>query len=102
MANRRFEVHEYRNVLVRMRLGDSDCEIAKARLMGRRKAAVFRHVAAEQGWLDTGHPLPEDDEAIGERPVFPVKFGATTINALAMLRETGEISFIGAIGFAKG
>ncbi len=60
MTNRRFEMHEYRNVLVRMRLGDSDREIAKAKLMGRRKAAELRRVATEQGWLDTDHALPED------------------------------------------
>jgi hypothetical protein len=28
MANRRFEMHEYREVIYRMRLGESDCSIA--------------------------------------------------------------------------
>ena len=40
----RFEMHEYPNVLVRMRAGDSDREITKAELMGRRKAAELRRV----------------------------------------------------------
>jgi hypothetical protein len=34
--NRRFEVFEYRQVLARMRQGDSDRDIARAGLMGRR------------------------------------------------------------------
>lgn len=60
MANRRFEMHEYRNVLVRMRLGDSDRTIASAGLMGRRKAAQLRALALEQGWLELTQPLPDD------------------------------------------
>lgn len=31
-------MYEYRHVLVRMRAGDSDHELARAGLMGRRKA----------------------------------------------------------------
>jgi transposase len=52
---------EYRQVLVRMRQGDSDRQIAKGRLMGRPKAAALRRVAAENGWLDPEQPLPEDE-----------------------------------------
>ncbi|MEW8075346.1 MAG: IS21 family transposase, partial [Candidatus Sedimenticola endophacoides] len=51
---------EYRNVLVRMRSGDSDRAIAKAKLMGRRKAGELRQRAMEQGWLDNDRPLPDD------------------------------------------
>lgn len=35
MANQSFELFEYRQLLVRMRQGDSDRDIACARLMGR-------------------------------------------------------------------
>ena len=59
MANRRFEMHQYRQVLVRMRLGESDRQIAKAGLMGRTKAAAFRRTAASQGWLSAEHPVPD-------------------------------------------
>jgi transposase len=59
MANRRFEMFEYRQVIYRMRLGESDRAIAKAGLMGRKKAAELRVVAQAQGWLGDG-PLPED------------------------------------------
>jgi transposase len=54
-------MYEYRQVLVRMRQGDSDREIAKGRLMGRHKAAQLRRVAGEHGWLDGQRPLPEDE-----------------------------------------
>ena len=36
---------QYRQVLVRMRRGDSDRDIARSRLMGRRKVAGFRALA---------------------------------------------------------
>ena len=60
MARRRFEMHHYRQALLRMRQGDSDRDIAAARVMGRPKAAQWRHIAREQGWLDPALPLPDD------------------------------------------
>ena len=59
MSNRRFEMYQYRQAICRMRLGETDRRIAKAGLMGRRKAAELREVAQEQGWL-RDRPLPED------------------------------------------
>jgi transposase len=59
MSNRRFEMYEYRQVIFRMRQGDSDRAIAKAGLMGRRKAAEVRKTAQRAGWLNEG-PLPDD------------------------------------------
>ena len=53
-------MHHYRQVLVRLRQGDTDREIARARLMGRPKAAAFRALAAGRGWLDRATPLPDD------------------------------------------
>lgn len=44
-------MHHYRQALLRMRQGDSDRDIAKGRLMGRRSAAALRNLAAAQGWL---------------------------------------------------
>lgn len=44
MSNRRFEMYEYRQVIYRMRLGESDRAIAKAGLTGRRKAAELRQL----------------------------------------------------------
>ncbi len=51
---------EFRHILVRMRLGDSDRALAKAGLIGRPKAKALRTVALERGWLDPAHPLPDD------------------------------------------
>ena len=62
MTFRRFEMHHYRHVLSRMRLGETDRAIARAGLMGRRKIARFRQSALKQGWLDPALPLPEDAE----------------------------------------
>jgi len=61
MARRRFEMHHYRQALLRMRQGDSDRDIAAARVMGRPKAAQWRRIAEQQGWLDTTQPLPGDE-----------------------------------------
>lgn len=74
MSRRRFEVFEYRQVLARMRQGDSDRDIAGARLMGRGKLKTLRRVAHEQGWLDPGRPLPDDAELaaiFGRNPKLP-------------------------------
>ncbi len=57
-------MYQYRQVLVRMRLGDSNREIASSRLMGRKKASALRSLAEEEGWLEG--PLP-DDETLAER-----------------------------------
>jgi hypothetical protein len=49
MSNRRFEMYEYRQVIHRMRMGESDRAIAKSGLMGRIKCARLRRMAAERG-----------------------------------------------------
>ncbi len=60
MANRRFEMFHYRQVIAHMRSRQSDRKVAKAGLMGRAKASELRRIATEQGWLDPGRPLPDD------------------------------------------
>lgn len=52
---------QYRQVLVRLRAGDSERLIARSGLMGRDKAAAFRSLAARCGWLDAEQPLPTDE-----------------------------------------
>lgn len=54
---------QYRQVLVRLRAGDTVREIARSGLMGRDKLGALRAVAEQQGWLDAGADVP-DDEAI--------------------------------------
>jgi transposase len=60
MSKRRFEMFHYRQVLVRMRQGDSDRDIARSKTMGRKKLAQIRCVAAARGWLAPEAPLPDD------------------------------------------
>jgi len=45
MANRRIEMYEYRQVIHRMRQGQSDRAIAKSKVMGRLKCASVRSIA---------------------------------------------------------
>ncbi|MFC1665773.1 IS21 family transposase, partial [Pseudomonadota bacterium] len=51
---------EFRQILVRMRQGDSDRALAKAGLIGRPKAKSLRTVAMAHGWLDPAIALPDD------------------------------------------
>jgi len=53
-------MYQYRQVLVRMRQGDSDREIARLKTMGRKKIAQVRELASKYGWLATEAALPED------------------------------------------
>ncbi|WP_428776526.1 IS21 family transposase [Vibrio sp.] len=53
---------EYRQIIVRMRQGDSDRALAKAGLIGRPKAKELRQIAQQRGWLDTDQALPADED----------------------------------------
>lgn len=61
MANRRFEMHQYRQVLFRMSKGESDRRIANSGLMGRKKCAHVREFAQRNGWLQNAGLIPQDD-----------------------------------------
>lgn len=78
-------MHHYRQALLRMRQGDSDRDIAAARVMGRPKAAQWRSLASARGWLDTAQPLP-DDEAIAAALGCPRK-ASSTISTLEPHRD---------------
>lgn len=56
-------MYEYRQVIHRMRMGESDRAIARSKLMGRLKCAQVRAAAEENGWLKDA-PLPEDHALI--------------------------------------
>jgi len=53
-------MYQYRNILVRMRQGDSDRDIARSKTMGRKKIAQVREAAGKRGWLAPEFPLPDD------------------------------------------
>jgi len=57
---RKFEMYQYRQVLVRMRQGDSDRDIDRSKIMGRKKLAAVREIATERGWLSPDNALPDD------------------------------------------
>jgi hypothetical protein len=76
---------QYRQVLARMRQGDSDRDIARARLMGRRKAAQLRLAAIEHEWLDPRRPLPDDAELAAA--FAPAPLPATCVSSLEEQRE---------------
>ena len=52
---------QYRQVLVRLREGDSDRQIGRSGQMGREKVAAFRGLAMREGWLDAGRPVPTEE-----------------------------------------
>lgn len=51
---------EYRQIIIRMRQGQSDREIAKSLLAGRSKCQSIRLLARRHGWLEAKTPLPDD------------------------------------------
>ena len=51
---------QYRQVLVRLRQGDTEREIARSGLMGRPKVKELRALAEREGWLAPEAALPED------------------------------------------
>ena len=53
---------EYREALHRMRLGASDRELARERVIGRHKAGRLRMIALAQDWLDAAAPLPSEEQ----------------------------------------
>ena len=72
---------QYRQVLVRLRQGDSDRDIARSRLMGRKKLSKLRELAAPLGWLDPAQPLP-DDAALAAA-LTPTRVAASSVSSLA-------------------
>jgi len=57
-------MHEYRQVLSAMRLGESDRSIAKLGLVSRTKAKAVRAIALIQNWLKPDGTLPNEAELI--------------------------------------
>jgi hypothetical protein len=55
-------MYEYRQVLVRMRMGESNRAIAEAGLMGRKKAQKLRDLAQAHGWLEPLNSLPDNTQ----------------------------------------
>lgn len=79
-------MYQYRQILVRMRRGDSDREIARSKTMGRKKIADVREIANGRGWLVPDSVLPEDSvlaSAFTRKEALP----ATCISTLEPWRK---------------
>ena len=67
-------MYQYRQILVRMRRGDSDRDIARSKSMGRRKIAQLREIARERHWFAADAAIPDDLElaaVLGRRDIVP-------------------------------
>src|SRR5689334_15245009 len=62
MGKRRFEMYEYRQIIVRLRLGESIRGLVRAGLASRHKIRNIRKIAIHQNWLDAKCELPSDEE----------------------------------------
>lgn len=62
MANRRFEMHEYRQIIVQLRLGETIRGLVQSKLASRKKIRSIRKIAMQQRWLEPQHDLPTDEE----------------------------------------
>lgn len=85
MGRRRIEMFQYRQVLVRLRAGDSERELARGGLMGRDKLAAFRALADKHGWLDAGAELPDD--ATIAAALGTVRRARSTVSTVEPYRE---------------
>ena len=85
MSKRKIEMHHYRQALLRRRQGDSDRDISRSGLMGRRTAASLRTLASARGWL-AGDLAAPDDATIAEG-LAPARRAATTVSSLEAHRE---------------
>jgi len=88
MGRRKIEMHEYRQVLLRLRQGDSDRDVARSRLMGRAKTAAFRSLAQACGWLQPAAALPTDTEIAAA--VGSARRARSTISSAEPFREQVE------------
>ena len=75
---------QYRQVLVRLRAGDTIREIARAGLMGRDKAGELHALALSKGWLESAAELP-DDAQIADA-LKPARRAASTISTVEPFR----------------
>ncbi len=67
-------MYQYRHILVRMRMGDSNRAIADSGVAGRNKVKAIKRIALEHGWLELDKDLPDDTQLaaiFGEKPPNP-------------------------------
>jgi transposase len=89
-------MYQYRQILVRMRQGDTDREIARSGLMGRRKIGGLRQLAESQGWLTPAAALP-DDTALAQVLTRTLPLPASCVSSLEPWREVITPWFVAGI-----
>src|SRR5450756_1696855 len=60
MAYRRFEMFEIRQIIQRLRMGESARQIARSQHVGRATVESIHCIALTQNWLDPLSQIPED------------------------------------------
>lgn len=53
-------MYDYRQIIHRIRMGQTDREIARTKIIGRAKCSRIRAIALDKGWLSNDSPLPDD------------------------------------------
>ena len=53
-------MYEIRQIIQRLRLGESNRAVARGQRVGRDTVAHVRDIAASQNWLDATGPMPDD------------------------------------------
>jgi hypothetical protein len=79
------EMFQFRQVLVRLRAGDTAREIARSGLLGRDKLIELTRLARTQGWLEPGCELPDDETIV--TALAPRKRASSTVSSAEPLRE---------------
>ena len=62
MSNRRFDMYQYRQIIFRLRQGESIRGIARTKLADRKKIRQIQEIAIKQGWLNPESNLPTDED----------------------------------------
>ena len=90
-------MYQYRHILVRMRMGDSNRAIADSGVAGRNKVKAIKRIALEHGWLELDKDLPDDTQLaaiFGEKPPNPTTTSSVAPYALSsadLAQDMGQL-----------
>jgi len=80
-------MHQLRDVVVRLRSGQSERKTARAAGMGRDRVAQIRERARKLGWLDPEVPMPSDEEVSRALEGEPEELPAQMVSLVEPYRE---------------
>jgi transposase len=84
----RLHVNHVRDIVYRLRQGETDRQIARDLAVSRHTVAKYRQLAAETGYLDVGQPLPTDRELLAR--LGPAQAPPRVESTVAPYREVVE------------